>query len=115
MSKKMENGINANSIIELIDKMKNCSRYVGYSAVLKEWFDCYTDQKRNRVDVYYTYAYYQIYGFLWGLEASGFITSECRLYLVTNLIHLGSYCGDDDGNEYYVDFCGARHYTRDEG
>lgn len=98
----MQNNIMVESITELIEKF----RPSGYGIVLEHWFERYKNERNDM-------AYGQLYGFLWALEAVGTISEECSRLLIQNLIYINNHAHDSEGNMFWVDDTGRRHYTGD--
>lgn len=101
--------IKVDSIKALIDKLKNEKAESGYYAVLADWFEGYKNGKNSDDN------YFSLSSFIRGLAAVGFISNTNSDLLIDNLICINGCHFDGDGNEFWVDEKGKRHYTRDEG
>lgn len=101
-------GVKVDSIVALISKLKDEEVSIGSFAMVRTWFEEYRENKEDD-------NYYKLVGFIRGLASVGFISEIEEDLLISNLIYINRYHFDDDGNEFWIDETGKRHYTRDEG
>lgn len=97
-----------NSFEDLIDKIEKEEFLPGFYAVVSSWFHDFRAKGGDD-------NYYRLVGFVHCMQAFGIISVSEGNMLIDNLIYINGYHFDDDGNEFWVDEKGKRHYTRDEG
>lgn len=101
------NNDNVKSIRELINAMENNKETSFFVPNVESWFESYKTLRTNE-------DYYKLYGFIMGLAACNFITTECMDILTTNLIYIESYYVDRKGNTFFIDSDGKRRHASDE-
>lgn len=74
-------------LYELVERMSNISDNNGEYAVLRSWLNDFEVAENHYL---HENNFYQIYGFIWGLCATNFISEEERENLTNTLIEYDS-------------------------